>query len=57
MTTQKPAQTTDTQRVPADQPEPVVRCTGVSKVFDGNTVLDDINLDVLPGETMVIMGG
>jgi phospholipid/cholesterol/gamma-HCH transport system ATP-binding protein len=29
----------------------------VAKSFDGRVVLDGINLDVLPGETMVIMGG
>jgi phospholipid/cholesterol/gamma-HCH transport system ATP-binding protein len=38
-------------------PEPVIRCTNVAKIFDGRTVLDDINLDIYPGETMVIMGG
>lgn len=37
--------------------EPVIRCSSVAKVFDGRTVLDDINLDIYPGETMVIMGG
>lgn len=37
--------------------EPLVSCRGVVKVFDGRTVLDGINLDVYPGETMVIMGG
>lgn len=37
--------------------EPVISCRGVVKRFDGRTVLDGIDLDVLPGETMVIMGG
>ncbi len=42
---------------PAEQSEPIVRCCGIGKAFDGKTVLDDINLDIYPGETMVIMGG
>jgi phospholipid/cholesterol/gamma-HCH transport system ATP-binding protein len=37
--------------------EPVISCRGVVKKFDGRTVLDGINLDIMPGETMVIMGG
>lgn len=37
--------------------EPVIRCRGVAKIFDGRTVLEELNLDVHPGETMVIMGG
>ncbi len=37
--------------------EPVISCRGVVKRFDGRTVLDGINLDIMPGETMVIMGG
>jgi phospholipid/cholesterol/gamma-HCH transport system ATP-binding protein len=40
--------------MPAD---PVISCREVVKRFDGRTVLAGINLDVLPGETMVIMGG
>jgi len=38
-------------------PDPVIRCTNIAKIFDGRTVLDDINLEIYPGETMVIMGG
>ncbi len=38
-------------------PEPVIRCTNIAKRFDGRTVLENINLDIYPGETMVIMGG
>lgn len=38
-------------------PAPVISCRGVVKRFEGRTVLDGINLDVMPGETMVIMGG
>lgn len=37
--------------------EPQISCRNVAKIFDGRTVLDSINLDVYPGETMVIMGG
>jgi phospholipid/cholesterol/gamma-HCH transport system ATP-binding protein len=37
--------------------DPIVSVRDVAKSFDGITVLDGINLDVYPGETMVIMGG
>jgi phospholipid/cholesterol/gamma-HCH transport system ATP-binding protein len=37
--------------------EPIISCRGVVKRFDGRTVLNGINLEVFPGETMVIMGG
>jgi phospholipid/cholesterol/gamma-HCH transport system ATP-binding protein len=37
--------------------EPVIRIRNVAKSFDGRVVLDDINLDVHTGETLVIMGG
>jgi phospholipid/cholesterol/gamma-HCH transport system ATP-binding protein len=37
--------------------DPIISCQGVVKRFDGRTVLDGINLDIYPGETMVIMGG
>jgi len=40
---------------PAD--EPVLELRGVQKVFDGRTVLKDINLSVARGETLVIIGG
>lgn len=36
---------------------PVIRVRNLVKRFDGRTVLDGINLDVLPGETLVVMGG
>jgi phospholipid/cholesterol/gamma-HCH transport system ATP-binding protein len=38
-------------------PEPVISCRDVVKSFDGRVVLDGINLDVMPGETMIVMGG
>ena len=37
--------------------EPIIRVVDVVKEFDGKRVLDGINLEVYPGETMVIMGG
>ncbi|HZW08980.1 MAG TPA: ATP-binding cassette domain-containing protein [Phycisphaerales bacterium] len=36
---------------------PVIRCEDVGKNFDGRPVLEGLNLEVYPGETMVIMGG
>lgn len=38
-------------------PAPAITLRGVRKAFDGKVVLDDINLDIMPGETMIIMGG
>lgn len=37
--------------------EPLIAVRNLVKRFDGRTVLDGINLEVYPGETMVIMGG
>ena len=37
--------------------QPVVRVVDLVKRFDGRAVLDGVNLEVIPGETMVIMGG
>lgn len=37
--------------------QPVICMRDVVKAFDGKKVLDGINLDVRPGETLVIMGG
>ncbi len=37
--------------------EPVISVRGLVKRYDGRTVLNGLNLDVQPGETMVIMGG
>lgn len=39
-----------------DKP-PIISCKQVAKIFDGRAVLESIDLDVYPGETMVIMGG
>src|SRR5437588_2764590 len=38
-------------------PDAVIQVQSVIKKFDGRTVLDQIKLDVLPGETLVILGG
>src|SRR5690606_7258975 len=37
--------------------DPIIRLQGVSKSFDEQVVLDGIDLEIFPGETMVIMGG
>ena len=37
--------------------EPVVRVVDLVKRFGGRAVLNGVNLEVFPGETMVIMGG
>ena len=37
--------------------EPIIRLRDVVKRFGDQTVLSGVNLDVYPGETMVIMGG
>lgn len=36
---------------------PVIRLRDVKKIFGQQVVLESINLDIYPGETMVIMGG
>jgi len=38
-------------------PDPVIRVVDLIKRFDDKAVLNGVNLDVHPGETMVIMGG
>ncbi len=42
---------------PEPEREPVIRCRGVVKRFGNKTVIDGLDLDVFPGETMVVMGG
>lgn len=37
--------------------EPIISCRNVTKRFGEQVVLQDFNLDIYPGETMVIMGG
>ena len=41
----------------ASPPDPPIRVVDLVKRFDSRAVLDGINLEVYPGETMVIMGG
>ncbi|MFN8730451.1 MAG: ABC transporter ATP-binding protein, partial [Planctomyces sp.] len=36
---------------------PTVRIRGLVKRFDGRTVLNGVDLDIFPGETLVVMGG
>lgn len=36
---------------------PIIRIRDLVKKFDGKPVLSGVNLDIYPGETMVIMGG
>ncbi|MDP6634672.1 MAG: ABC transporter ATP-binding protein [Phycisphaerae bacterium] len=42
---------------PADKLEPVIRVVDLTKSFGETRVLRGVNLEVYPGETMVIMGG
>src|SRR5580658_1942903 len=37
--------------------EAVIQALDATKIYDGRTILDAIRLDVLRGETLVIMGG
>ncbi len=39
------------------KPEPVISVIDLVKRFDSRPVLDGVNLNIYPGETMVIMGG
>ena len=45
-----------TQATPA-KTESVIRVENVGMDFEGRTVLDDIDMEIYPGETAVIMGG
>ncbi|MDP6547240.1 MAG: ATP-binding cassette domain-containing protein, partial [Phycisphaerae bacterium] len=42
---------------PADKPTPVIKVVDLAKSFGDTQVLCGVNLEVYPGETMVIMGG
>lgn len=48
---------TDNAADPGSGTEPVIRVRDMVKRFGDQTVLKGVNLDVYPGETMVIMGG
>jgi phospholipid/cholesterol/gamma-HCH transport system ATP-binding protein len=39
-----------------EQPPIIISIRGVRKRFDGNVVLDDVDLDIYEGETIVILG-
>jgi phospholipid/cholesterol/gamma-HCH transport system ATP-binding protein len=41
--------------VPA--PDPIISCRNLMKRFDSRIILEDVSLDIYPGETMVILGG
>lgn len=43
--------------MPPAAPTPVISCHNVVKRFDGRAVLTGVTLDVMAGETLVIMGG
>jgi phospholipid/cholesterol/gamma-HCH transport system ATP-binding protein len=36
--------------------QPIISLRNVSKVFQGKKIIDNVNLDIFPGETFVIMG-
>ena len=40
-----------------DPGEPIIEVQGLRKVFGSQVVLDGLNLDILRGETLVVMGG
>ena len=37
--------------------EPLIQLQGINKSFGGTRIYHDLNLDIFPGETLVIMGG
>jgi phospholipid/cholesterol/gamma-HCH transport system ATP-binding protein len=45
------------QHIPVHHTEPVIQVMSATKKYEGRTVLDAIRLDVLKGETLVILGG
>ena len=40
----------------SEKNETIIELAGVTKRFDGRTVIDGLTLAIRPGETMVIMG-
>lgn len=46
----------DVPRWPVDESKPIIELIDVSIGFDGNEVLDGLNLAILPGKTTVIAG-
>ncbi|MEU1023623.1 ATP-binding cassette domain-containing protein, partial [Streptomyces sp. NPDC005904] len=49
---------TDVHRpvTPAADTAPAVRVEGLTRTFDGRAVLDDLRLDVRPGEFVALLG-
>jgi ABC-type transporter Mla maintaining outer membrane lipid asymmetry ATPase subunit MlaF len=39
------------------EPAPYIRCHGLEKAFGSKQVLRGLSLDVLTGETLVVLGG
>jgi phospholipid/cholesterol/gamma-HCH transport system ATP-binding protein len=52
-----PARDESIQHHPVAHTEPVIQVMNATKKYEGRTVLDAIRLDVLKGETLVILGG
>jgi phospholipid/cholesterol/gamma-HCH transport system ATP-binding protein len=39
-----------------EKKEPIISLKNVTKIFQGKKIIDDVSLDIYPGETFVIMG-
>ncbi|MET8285380.1 MULTISPECIES: ABC transporter ATP-binding protein [unclassified Streptomyces] len=51
-----PAQTPSRAQAGASAPLPAVRVQGLTRVFDGRAVIQDLHLDVRPGEFVALLG-
>ncbi|MET8410397.1 ABC transporter ATP-binding protein [Streptomyces sp. NPDC005195] len=51
-----PAQTLSRAQAEASAALPAVRVQGLTRVFDGRTVIQDLHLDVRPGEFVALLG-
>ncbi|MFI5811234.1 ABC transporter ATP-binding protein [Streptomyces sp. NPDC051643] len=51
-----PAQTPSRTQAEASAPLPAVRVQGLTRVFDGRAVIQDLHLDVRPGEFVALLG-
>ncbi|MEV5781437.1 ABC transporter ATP-binding protein [Streptomyces sp. NPDC048448] len=51
-----PAQTPSRAQAEASAPLPAVRVQGLTRVFDGRAVIQDLHLDVRPGEFVALLG-
>jgi phospholipid/cholesterol/gamma-HCH transport system ATP-binding protein len=52
-----PATVANTDEIPTPHPEPVISVRGVVNAFGAQVVHDGVDLDVLPGEVLGIVGG